>query len=220
MDNENYCVYCHTSPSGKKYFGITKNPRKRWSNGSGYSRNHHFFNAILKYGWDNFSHEILHNGLSMERACELEKQYIETYRTNEAEYGYNNSTGGENPFVGRKVSEEERRYRSQIMQGNKRGLGYKHTDDARRKISEAGRKRKGQALNDVQRAIAISHLPPPRRGKDNPGARAVLCVELNVVYPCGKDAANDLNLHPSHISNVCRGKRETTGGYHFKFWEE
>ncbi len=32
-----YNVYSHTSPSGKKYIGITKQkPEHRWSNGDGY----------------------------------------------------------------------------------------------------------------------------------------------------------------------------------------
>ncbi len=219
MDDEKYCVYCHTSPSGKKYYGITKNPRKRWGNGSGYSRNPHFHNAIVKYGWDNFTHEILHEGLSWEAAGELERQYIEAYHTNDFEYGYNRSVGGENPLLGRAYSDEERRYRSERMRGNTYGLGYKHTDEARQKISEAGHRRKGGPLSDRQLAEAISHLPPPRHGVENPAARPVMCVELNIVYPCGKDAAEALHLQRSHISNVCRGKREKTGGYHFRFWE-
>lgn len=34
-----WCVYIHTSPSGKKYIGITsQNPQKRWQNGKGYLR--------------------------------------------------------------------------------------------------------------------------------------------------------------------------------------
>lgn len=47
---ENYTVYEHTTPSGKKYIGITgRNPIKRWgSNGIGY-KGQAFENAILKY---------------------------------------------------------------------------------------------------------------------------------------------------------------------------
>lgn len=219
VESERYCLYCHTSPNGKRYFGITKNPKKRWQNGHGYSRNKHFYNAIVKYGWENFAHEILQDNLSWEDACLLEEWYIAKYRTHLYEYGYNGSLGGEKPGNGRQYSAEERAHRSRKMLGNKCGLGYRHTEDARRKISEAGHRRKGKPLTDSQREEVISHLPPPRYGKDNPQAKQVFCVELNIVYPCGRDAANALNLHPSHISNVCRGKRETTGGYHFEFWE-
>ncbi len=68
-----YCVYKHTSPNGKVYIGITRqNPIKRWMNGKGYAHNTHFYNAILKYGWSNFRHEILFTGLTREDACQKE----------------------------------------------------------------------------------------------------------------------------------------------------
>ena len=48
--NNTYCVYMHTTPSGKKYVGISKNDvMKRWDCGRGYKGNTHFFNAIMKY---------------------------------------------------------------------------------------------------------------------------------------------------------------------------
>ena len=51
----------------KSYIGKTENkPAKRWqTNGNGYNNgrekelNTVFWNAICKYGWDNFSHDIL-----------------------------------------------------------------------------------------------------------------------------------------------------------------
>lgn len=58
--NNTYCVYMHTTPSGKKYVGVSKNnAAKRWDCGRGYLSNTHFFNAIMKYGWINIKHEVL-----------------------------------------------------------------------------------------------------------------------------------------------------------------
>lgn len=60
-----FCVYKHTSPSGKVYIGITQQrPEYRWQGGLGYRHNEYFFRAILKYGWNNFAHEILQSGLN------------------------------------------------------------------------------------------------------------------------------------------------------------
>lgn len=91
-----YCVYKHTSPSGKVYIGITgQQPEARWQGGLGYRRNEYFFRAIMKYGWDNFRHEILHEGLSKGEACAAEVALIATHRSNEKAYGYNITAGGE-----------------------------------------------------------------------------------------------------------------------------
>lgn len=108
-----YCVYKHTSPSGKVYIGITcQLPEDRWQGGLGYRRNAYFFRAILKYGWANFAHEILHSGLSKDEACAAEVALIAAYRSNEKAYGYNITSGGEmfkhSPESIKKMSENRR----------------------------------------------------------------------------------------------------------------
>ena len=57
---ENWKVYRHTGPTNFVYIGITKQQLyKRWSNGRGYSHGQpKFYNAIQKYGWDAFKHEV------------------------------------------------------------------------------------------------------------------------------------------------------------------
>lgn len=74
-----YIVYKHTSPSGGVYIGITsQEPERRWrSDGSGYRQNTHFYNAIKKYGWDAFKHEILFEGLELDEALRIEKELIQ-----------------------------------------------------------------------------------------------------------------------------------------------
>lgn len=107
-----YCVYIHTSPNGKRYVGITsKKPEIRWKNGKGYSHNKHFTNAINKYGWDNFKHEIFAKNLTEEEAQKIEKELIEKYNTFDSDYGYNQTTGGE---IGKQHTEENRRKQSEL----------------------------------------------------------------------------------------------------------
>ena len=70
---KNYFVYCHKSPSGKKYVGISQmSPQKRWANGAGYKKNFYFYRAIKKYGWNAFEHEILYQDLTLEEAKAIE----------------------------------------------------------------------------------------------------------------------------------------------------
>lgn len=93
--NNAYSVYIHTNKTnGKKYIGITRqNPEKRWQKGYGYIDTV-FWNAIKKYGWDGFEHEVIGSGLTKQNACEMEKALIAMHRTQDRSKGYNISDGG------------------------------------------------------------------------------------------------------------------------------
>lgn len=113
--NKNYLVYCHITPSGKRYIGITRQiPQKRWNNGKGYYYNVHFNRAIQKYGWNNIRHEVIVENLTEEEACECEKKYIAKYNTTDPAHGYNLTSGGE--------------------------IGYQLTDDCKNNLSKAHKK--------------------------------------------------------------------------------
>ena len=102
---ENYTVYKHISPSGKIYIGITKQtPKDRWGNGTGYGNRNRISRAIQKYGWDSFTHEILFENLTKEEACQKEIELIAEYKSNNPEFGYNITAGGEG-FSGVKHSQ-------------------------------------------------------------------------------------------------------------------
>lgn len=125
MSESNYCVYKHTSPSGKSYVGQTKNLISReYKHKSINSNCHAFSNAIKKYGWDNFTHEILKDNLTLNEANYWEKFYINSHVTL-SPHGYNLTTGGDN----RKVSEESRKKMS-IFQSNQ-------SDETKRKRVES-----------------------------------------------------------------------------------
>lgn len=92
--NNNHIVYKHTNKiNGKIYIGQTCNLRERWrGNGKNYFGSIKFFNAIKKYGWDSFEHEILYSGLSKEEANTIERRLIAEYDT--INNGYNICFGG------------------------------------------------------------------------------------------------------------------------------
>lgn len=95
MKNHNWCVYKHTSPNGKIYIGITHlKTSNRWrSKGQGYKNCPYFYNAILKYGWENFKHEIIENNLTEHEAYCKEIEYIKIYNSL-VPNGYNIDEGG------------------------------------------------------------------------------------------------------------------------------
>ena len=102
--DDKFIVYKHTSPSGKSYIGIThQKPNLRWrSKGQGYKQCTVFYTAIMKYGWENFQHEILFENLSYEEASEKEKEMIIKYNSL-VPHGYNIDEGG---YSGTKFKKE------------------------------------------------------------------------------------------------------------------
>lgn len=98
---ENYCVYKHTSPSYKIYIGITNNIDRRWGRDgkdykpkNGRNQNLPFWNAIQKYGWGNFKHEVLADNLTKEKAEQYERALIKQYDCRNRNIGYNVAEGG------------------------------------------------------------------------------------------------------------------------------
>ena len=70
-----YTIYRHVNKiNGKSYIGQTcQKLAQRWKSGAGYTleRQPAFHNAIKKYGWSNFDHEILEDDIkSVEEANE------------------------------------------------------------------------------------------------------------------------------------------------------
>ncbi len=91
-------VYCHTSPSGKKYVGVsTAGWKARW-------RSHTFdarhgsalplHQAIRKYGAGAFTHEVLQVCADAEEAATAEQTWIERLQTHVSVGGYNATLGG------------------------------------------------------------------------------------------------------------------------------
>lgn len=97
MVEENYKLYVHIFPHGKRYYGITGQSQveTRWNSGHGYYNQPIMCNAIKKYGWKNIEHIVLFDNLSKEVVCLLEEMYILLYNTRDINFGYNVAKGGE-----------------------------------------------------------------------------------------------------------------------------
>ena len=149
----NYCVYVHLFPNGKKYVGITcQEPKRRFENGRGYKGCPKMWQAIQKYGWEQIDHIVLFRGLTKERAEKLEIKLIKDFDS--IENGYNIEHGGNVPGThseetkrkisegnkGKKVppvSKETRKRLSESHMGEKNSFyGKHHTESTKRKQSE------------------------------------------------------------------------------------
>ena len=97
-EHNKWYVYMHTNKiNNKKYIGITGQQKywMRWGSEGCRYKSQVFGKAIEKYGWDNFNHEILKEVGTKEQAYELERFYIQKYKSNDKEFGYNVTAGGE-----------------------------------------------------------------------------------------------------------------------------
>lgn len=176
-----YYVYRHTSPVNKVYVGITKQkPERRWLGGLGYRTQKRFYRAILKYGWDNFTHEILYSGLSLEEAEDKERELILFHRSFDKNFGYNIEFGG----VSRKEVSAETREKLRISHTTPEYLAWMHEKNTRRWSNPDEHKTMrerftgernpmyGRKLSDEHKAklLAASRAVPHRalRGEENP----------------------------------------------------
>lgn len=227
MEENGYIVYKHTNKiNGKVYIGITRtNVELRWrSDGSGYRKCPKFYNAIKKYGWDNFSHEILFTGLSKEEACTLEIALISKY-TREG-ISYNISGGGEGcGIVSEETKEKLRQYR-----GEKASMFGKHPSKETIAKRLKTMRERGHYDNRDTSHLAIYRL---RKGKDSPmygrkpSEKTLESLRTPVVqftldgkyiteFASLKDASEAVGVTPAAIANSIKGKTIKAGGY---LWE-
>ena len=196
--NDKFIVYVHTNKvNNKKYVGITsKKPEVRWGKeGNGYKKQKRFFNAIQKYGWDNFDHEILFEGLSLKEALKKEFEISKIFNSTLNEYGYNNAVGRGGNFY---LSEETRKKYSEASSGvNNSMYGKKHGKETLLKLSEN------------------AHV---MTGKENPASRAIRGTNLKtgeiIEFESASQAAKYFGLHNnSHFIECCKGKRKSCAGH-------
>lgn len=224
-----YIVYKHTAPNGKCYIGMTcQTLSRRARDGKGYVGCSAFENAIKKYGWENFRHEILEEGLTFEDACEKEREYIQKFKSLTTQNGYNLEAGG------RAFCEVSAETREKI---SKNQIGRKHTnmsEEAKEKIRLAmiGKKRPQRAeehCKKLSKSLSGRHFSEEHCrhisesktgthcGASNHRARKVLCVETGEVFETIKSAGEYINGSPKNIIAVCAGRLKTSGGYRWKY---
>lgn len=242
----NYIVYKHTTPSGKIYIGITsKQAKYRWGkNGNKYKKNKHFYSAIVKYGWGNIKHEILFENLTKEEACQKEIELIAYYRSNEREFGYNKSIGGE-INKGYHHSEEYKKALSERQKGKHCGkdnpfYGKTHSKEQREKwskerkgvpLSEERRKKLyGKQIGKIQSEETKEKLSKAMKGRNISGSHKTKCCKevlqydkdgnFIAKYKSAVDAGLKLNISNSRISACCRGETKICNGFIFRYSED
>lgn len=207
-----YKVYIHIFPNNKVYIGMTcQKPKKRWNNGKSYTENKYMKNAINKYGWKNIKHEIVATNMTKEEAEKLEIYLInKKYKSNNRKYGYNIEYGG---CHNGKTSEETKLKISKANKGKHNSPQTEFKKGHITIISEKAKKR----MSKERKGKHVSIKTEFKKGHKPLNAKAVLCVETNIIYNSIKEASKHTNIIASHISEVCSGKRKSAGKMHWKY---
>lgn len=217
---ETYCIYCYTNNiNGKKYIGQTKDVSKRCHKAN-YKNCIKFYSAIEKYGYENFSFEILENNLTLEEANKKEEKYISFYNT--VEEGYNIKSGGLNNIYSQESKEKMRisnksKKRIRCIETNQefesakeieRILGFANSNIiacCKGKLHTAY----GYTWEYMNQSSAIQRTDKRKRG--------VICIDLNQYFSSAAEASRTLNISRPNITNCCQGKLKSAGGYRWKY---
>ncbi len=216
-------VYKHTNRiNGKVYIGKTcMDPKQRWSGGSGYKDKRgqgiaygHFYNAIQKYGWDNFDHEIVAEGMTNKEASEMEIRLIEEYESTNPDKGYNTTKGGEGA-AGYRHSEETKQHLSEIKKGLNVGpgnpfYGRHHSEETKALIGSKAKERlKGKHGTFYGRHHSLETKQKLREISEKPITQYDLDGKKVTQYESLMIAAEEIGTSVSSIS-ACANKRTRT----------
>ena len=230
-------IYIYTSPSGKRYCGQTEETLEvRARGGAGYKNCRYFWHAIQKYGWENFTVEVICLAIGFESANELEDYFIELYDLTNPEKGYNIRKGGSNgkhseeskrlisqSKMGHSVSEETRKVlaehaskqvhtpesrakRSKSMTG--KNIGRHHSDETKAKISKAGIGREKSAETRRKISEANSGENHPFYGKTHSDETKKKLSEAGKGRPAWNKGKVQANLTDEDIREIRKSHGE------------
>lgn len=219
-----FCIYLLENViNGKKYIGQTsQSPNERWKNGNGYYNQGAIWDAIQKYGWENFTHTILEdNILTQKEANEKEQKYIKIYDCLAKNHkGYNISEGGSNgyPLAG-KTPEELKIYAEKQRQISKQRfidnpeLKNKMSQISRTYWTEEKKKEKSNTLKEYYK-----NNQEARQRLINMGTKMiedkkipVICVETGQYFNSITEAGQWCNILGTSISLYLQGKGRYAG---------
>lgn len=195
-------IYKLTSPSGKCYVGQTVNMKKRLSK---YKTFHNcknqkkLFNAIKKYGFNNFEHSILETidfelkSELQDRLNELEIEYISKYDC--VKNGYNICRGGNQYRLWVKETEE------QVQKKKDRW-----TDDMKKIQSEKFKGESNPRFGSTEKTYSKEVNQYDKNGKYIKTWESAAIIE------------RELGYNAKNIGSVCLGKNSTSYGFIWKFY--
>ena len=202
----------------KIYIGQAQNILKRFNehrrnrNGHLLYRDCYLYRAIKKYGWDKFEISVL------ERVDDLSLiNDKEIFWIGELNPEYNMKEGGDCARGWHHTEEAKNKMsktKSKMYLGeNNPFFGKKHTEETKRKIAD---KMQGKKLSEEHKA-KIKATYNPNRFYKKVAKYDLLSMEKIIEYNSVSEAANDNSVKQATLSNHLTGKTKTCNGFIFKY---
>lgn len=224
-----HTLICDGPEKDWSYIGQTfKSVTSRWKNGTAYRDQPNFYTAIKKYGWDSFKHEILLTNISTsQEANKWERFYIKQFHTYTRDpycMGWNATKGGtgikslKSADASKKVIciELDKIWDSAVDAAEELELG----ENGICMCCKGQRKTAyGFHWAYATDSVVINTLSQYKNKNKLPAqAKPVRCLETGKQYTCLNEAAKDTALkNGNSIGACCCGRRQTAGGYHWKY---
>lgn len=200
MKSINGIIYKYTNKiNNKVYIGQTTRERlRKYEHKKATKDNTYFHKAVSKYGIDNFSYEILFKVIGWDKDLVRnvlniwESYYVTLYQSNNMDYGYNLTSGGDSCYS---ITE----YAKQRMRDGWNNQKVKE----QAKISHIGNK------NGMY-------------GISAPNRKRIRCIETDEVFESIKQAAIWLNVKEFNLYNFLsklRNPKTYNKTYHGYHWE-
>jgi group I intron endonuclease len=234
-------IYIGSSTSEKDGFKDRINTHIRLLNRKTHY-NKHLQSAWLKYGSHNFKFEIVELIYGKEKIIEREQFYIDFYNVTNPKKGYNKAQIA-NSQLGfkhseeskKKMSEAAKRYSKEISERMKKiNTGRKMSDETKEKISNKikGIKRDEKFKEKMKLISQNRVLSDETKKKISDTKKGYISKKRIIIIQMDLDgnfikrwshageAEKELNITKGKISEVCLGKRKTTGGFKWMYENE
>lgn len=170
--------------NSKVYIGQTITEKNRFRDHKYCYSESYFHNAIKKYGFENFSYEVLER-VDESLLDEREIYWISYFNSNDPEYGYNLTEGGEGGR-GHKMTDDNKK---KLIEVN---TGRVCSEETRKRMSES---KKGKQLSEEHK----QHLSESLKG------RIVSEETRNKISESNKEKIRS-EEHKQHLSESLKGR--------------
>lgn len=178
--------------------------------------------AIEEYGWDSFESVILESIETDDNEYINQREKFFIKEKDSFNNGYNMTEGGDgiimigekNPFYGRKYTDEEKK---KISEATKKAM---QNPEIRKHISESLKGEKHHNYGKKRSEETKRKLSESCKGKDRSPKKVFMYDENNNLlreFSSLCEVERELGFNRTSVADCCKGKRNLTFGYNWRF---